>query len=59
MLKDEKKSFELTAEEAMAVVESFDDEPEGGEREIVGAIFDRDEVTKFLEWLTDRSQRER
>lgn len=46
----EKKSYELSAQEAMTMVRAYP-EATKGESEIAGAIFDQDEARTFLQWL--------
>ncbi|HVU68792.1 MAG TPA: hypothetical protein VHD63_16775 [Ktedonobacteraceae bacterium] len=49
-MEQEQKRFELSAQEAIDIVRTYPEAHEG-DAEIVGAIFDQDEVETFLRWL--------
>jgi hypothetical protein len=57
-----KESFELTAQEAIEILErqmqATKQGAKKGKKEIIGAIYDQDEAIKFLEWLTNPKRRQ-
>ncbi len=57
-----KESFELTAQEAIEILErqmqATKQGAKKGEKKVVGAIYDQDEAIKFMEWLTNPKRRQ-